>query len=129
MPTFTKIIATIGPASQDPATLRELQQAGMNAARYFQQTASWEQLTASNSYSGDTYATASTINVRWFTENELVRNDDGQEEVASARVSTTTAISVGDRITAEDGRARIVIQVRKNRSVAGLVSHYVGWLK
>lgn len=33
MPTFTKIIATIGPASQDPATLRELQQAGMNAAR------------------------------------------------------------------------------------------------
>jgi pyruvate kinase len=33
MPTFTKIIATIGPASQDPKTLRELQQAGMNAAR------------------------------------------------------------------------------------------------
>jgi pyruvate kinase len=33
MPTFTKIIATIGPASQDPDTLRKLQQAGMNAAR------------------------------------------------------------------------------------------------
>jgi pyruvate kinase len=33
MSTFTKIIATIGPASQDLTTLRELQQAGMNAAR------------------------------------------------------------------------------------------------
>ena len=29
----TKVIATIGPASQEPDTLRELQQAGMNAAR------------------------------------------------------------------------------------------------
>ena len=33
MQTYTKIIATIGPASQEPDTLRELQQAGMNAAR------------------------------------------------------------------------------------------------
>ena len=33
MQTYTKIIATIGPASQDTDTLRELQQAGMTAAR------------------------------------------------------------------------------------------------
>jgi pyruvate kinase len=33
MEIFTKIIATIGPASRDPETLRDLSKAGMNAAR------------------------------------------------------------------------------------------------
>lgn len=100
----------------------------MNPSRFFQQTAVWEARTSSDAYTGDTFASPVTINVRWYTENELVRNDEGREVTTSARISTLTAVKVGDRVTDEMTRERTIVTVRKNRDTRGVFSHYVAWL-
>lgn len=101
----------------------------MNAARFFQQTAAWEKLTGSDPYEGDTFDAAQDISVRWYTSNDLVRDAQGNEVVSSGRISTTTEVSVGDKVTDEMSRERRVVTVRKNRDTRGKFSHYVAHLK
>lgn len=96
--------------------------------RFLQQTAQLERRTATDAYSGTTYSEPIPIQVRWFTEDTVLRYDDGREVISSAYVSTTTFIAEGDRITDEAGRAREVKRVRFNRDTSGRDSHYVGWL-
>ena len=100
----------------------------MNVARFFRSLATYEALTGSNSYTGDTFSPAASIRVRWDFQNRLVRNGEGQEVTVSAHVSTLTALAVGDRITDPAGVARRVIAVRTNRDTRGRLSHYVASL-
>lgn len=102
------------------------------AAKFFKQEASWEKLTAANSYSGDSFEDPETINVRWFTETSLVATSETNlsvTRVAKTFISTLTAVSTGDRITDENGTSRLVNNVRKNRATTGTFSHYVAELQ
>lgn len=99
----------------------------MNVKRFFREAAQHAALTGSNSYTGDTFATATDIQVRWFTENELIRNSDGQEVTTAARISTTANVGLGDRIT-RDGTDWHIVQLRVNRDTKGNFSHRVAWL-
>lgn len=92
------------------------------------QTATLERRTGTDGYRGTTYAAPETIAVRWFTEERVLRFDDGREIVSSSHVSTAVAIAEGDRITDEDGRKREVVRVRLNRDTTGRYSHRVGYL-
>lgn len=98
-------------------------------ARFLRQEATWEKLLSTDSYSGDTYDDPETISVRWFTETDRLMTDREVIRVSSSMISTTTAVSVGDRITDENGTVRYVESVRKNRSVKGAFSHYVAALQ
>lgn len=100
----------------------------MDVARFFTQTAVLERRTASDAYDGNTYATGTTVNVRWFTEATVVRTNDRREVISSAHVSLTNTVTEGDRITDESGRAREVVLVRKNRDTRGTFSHFVAYL-
>lgn len=97
----------------------------MDVARFFKQTAVWEARLATDHHRGTTYDTATTIAVRWFTGERVVRTAQGREVVSGSRVSTLAAVREGDRITDEDGRQREVVAVRKNRNTRGQFSHYV----
>ena len=100
--------------------------------RFLRQEATWEALTDANSYTGDTFADAETISVRWFTETERIEDQEGADGIitlAKTYISTTTAVSTGDKITDENGTVRFVESVRKNRSAKGTFSHYVAALQ
>jgi len=99
------------------------------AARFLKQEATWESLTARDSYAGNTYADPETINVRWFTETDRVDSGERVIRTSTSHISTLTAIKVGDRITDENGTVRYVEAVRKNRSTKGTTSHYVASLQ
>jgi len=92
------------------------------------QTAVWERRISTNAYDGNTYAAAVTIAVRWFTEERVLRFNDGREIVSGSHVSTSATIAEGDRITDEDGTAREVVRVRLNRDTTGRYSHRIGYL-
>lgn len=96
--------------------------------RFMQQTATLKARTATDAYTGDTFTT-STIAVRWYTEETLLRMDDGREIVSSGHISTAAVISEGDRVTDEDGRDREILRVRLNRDSRGNMSHRVGYLR
>jgi len=103
-------------------------------AQFLTQEATWEKLTGRNSYTGNTYDDPETINVRWYTETERVDAsagvaDQGVRHVSTTHISTQTEVSVGDRITDENGVARFVEAVRKNRAANGTFSHYVATLQ
>jgi hypothetical protein len=88
-----------------------------------------ERRTATDAYSGNTYAAAVTVPARWFDEVRVVRSHDAREVVSTAHVSVTAPVAVGDRVTpASGGRAREVVAVRRNESTRGAFSHYVGYL-
>jgi hypothetical protein len=100
--------------------------------RFLRQEATWEKLTDANSYTGDTFDNPETISVRWFTETERVEDQDAADGIitlAKTYISTTTAVSTGDRITDENGTVRFVESVRKNRTAKGSFSHYVAALQ
>lgn len=101
----------------------------MNVQRFMRQEATLESLQARDAYDGNTYADPETINVRFFTETERVDDGEGITRVASTYVSTTATVKVGDRITDENGTARYVESVRKNRDVKGSFSHFVAALQ
>lgn len=92
------------------------------------QTATLERRSATDAYRGTTYAVAGTIAVRWFTEERVLRFDDGREVVSTAHISTAAEIEVGDRVTDEAGTPREVLRVRLNRDTTGRYSHRVGYL-
>lgn len=96
--------------------------------KFLKQTASWEARTGTDAHSGNTYSTAVPIKVRWFTEHVVLRLSDRREVTSSAHISTKAAISTGDRITDEFGRAREIIDVRLDRDSRGNYSHRVGYL-
>lgn len=96
--------------------------------RFLKQAATWEPLTASDPYTGDTYGTPVPIRVRWFNERELVLTSEAEEVTSSAHISCLEAVKVGDRITDEEGRRRKVITTRRNRATRGAFSHYVAYL-
>jgi len=108
----------------------------VNVQRFLRQEATLERRTGSDSYAGDTFDAPVTIAVRFFTETERVDNDGSASDaarsitrIASTYVSTTASVSVGDRITDENGTARYVESVRKNRDVKGTFSHFVAALQ
>ncbi len=103
-------------------------------AQFLTQEATWEKLTGTNSYTGNTYNAPVTINVRWYTETKRVdasagAADQGVRHLAVTHISTQTAVSVGDRVTDENGVERFVESVRKNRAANGTFSHYVATLQ
>ena len=98
-------------------------------AQFLTQEATWEKVTGRNSYTGNTYEDPETINVRWYTETNRVDTGSGIVTTASTFISTQTEVSVGDRITDEDGVERFVESVRKNRAANGTFSHYVAALQ
>lgn len=101
----------------------------MRVARFFRESATLQRLTGGNDFSGRTYDPPEEIKVRWYTENRLIRDDEGQELTTNARVSTVTEVRNGDLITpGAGGTARTVRQVRTNRDVRGRFSHYIAWL-
>jgi len=101
----------------------------VNVQRFLRQEATLEVLQARDSYDGNTYDDPQTIAVRFFTETERVDDGEGITRVASTYVSTTATVKVGDRITDENGTARYVESVRKNRDVKGSFSHFVAALQ
>lgn len=100
----------------------------MRAARFFREAATLEVAAGRDGYGELPYGSPASIKVRWFTENELVRNPDGAEVTTGARISTTASVALGDRITDAAGTARTVVQVRTNRDTKGSFSHRVAWL-
>lgn len=96
---------------------------------YLTQTATLQRSAGVNAAAEQTYNAPASISVRWFHENRMVRDDLGREVVSTAHISTREEISLQDLVTDEDGRAREVIQVRKNLDVDGVFSHYVAYLK
>lgn len=95
---------------------------------FLRQTAVLERRTATSAREGNTYTAAETIRVRWYSEETVLRFDDGREIISGAHISTPALISEGDRLTDEDGRARAIVRVRRNRDTRGAFSHYVGYL-
>jgi len=96
---------------------------------FLQQTATLKRSTGPNAYGEQGHAAGVTVNVRWFYQNEMVRNDEGREVVSSAHISLKDSITTQDLVTDENGRDREVITVRKNRDVDGIFSHFVAYLK
>lgn len=96
--------------------------------KFLRQTATWEARTGTDAHAGNTYGTAATIKVRWFTEHVVVRTSDRREITSSAHISCKEAVALGDRITDESGRAREVIDVRLDRDTRGNYSHRVAYL-
>ncbi len=95
---------------------------------FLRQTAALERRTGTSAYTGNTYTTPETIRVRWYSQETVLRFDDGREVISDAHISTRAAITEGDRITDERGRAREIVRVRRNRDTRGAFSHWVGYL-
>lgn len=95
---------------------------------FLRQTAVLERRTATSAREGNTYAAPETIDVRWYSEETVLRFDDGREIVSGSHISTRALISEGDRVTDEDGRARAIVRVRRNRDTRGAFSHWIGYL-
>ena len=100
----------------------------MSVHKFLTGSVTLERRTASDAYSGDTFAPAVEVPARWFDEARVVRGHDAREVLSNAHVSVTESISVGDRVTPPDGRSREVVMVRRNESTRGVFSHYVGYL-
>lgn len=100
----------------------------VRVSRFFRETTPYEELTGSNSYSGDTFAAPVSILVRWNVGNELVRNSEGREITTSGDFSTLTAVKLGSRVTDPSGTQRRIVQVRTNRDTRGRLSHYRAWV-
>lgn len=89
---------------------------------YLAQTATWKRVTGRNGFNEPTYA-ESTIRVRWEPRLTRIRNSDGVEVVASARVYVTEPVAIGDVLVGSDGREWPVITVQQPVTLNGNVSH------
>lgn len=96
--------------------------------RYLKQQAAWSPLTGSDDYNGRTYGTPTTINVRWYDEQNMIHTNDETEVLSRAHISAVEAINTGDRITDPEGRQREVLTVRINRDTRGNYSHRTAYL-
>lgn len=89
---------------------------------YLNQTATWKQRTGTDGF-GDPQWVESEIAVRWQPQLTRVRNQDGEEVTASARVYTTAAVGLGDVLVGPDGREWPVITVQQPTLFSGAESH------
>lgn len=98
------------------------------ATPFLVQSITLERRTASDAYSGDTFAAPLTVRGWWHDVQRLVRADDGREVVSTSHVSVQADVSVGDRVIDPQGVAREVIAVTTNRALNGRLSHRVAYL-
>lgn len=89
---------------------------------YMNQSLTWKHVTGNNGYNEPSYAT-STIKGRIEQGHKLIRNKQGQETVATARVFTMSAVEVNDKI--DD---RLVISVESAVGLSGNIEYYTVFL-
>lgn len=89
---------------------------------YLAQTVIWKRETDRNQFNEIEYS-ETEISVRWEPRLTRVRNADGVEVTASARVYTTDPVSIGDTLVGPDGRAWPVITVSQPTMLGGSESH------
>ena len=85
---------------------------------YMNQSLAWKSVTSINEYNEPVYTTT-TIKGRKETGHKLIRNNQGQEVISSARVFTKSVISNNDLI---DGQQ--VISVESAVGLDGTVKFY-----
>jgi hypothetical protein len=90
---------------------------------YANQTLTLKKPLSVNEYNEATYSTT-TIRGRKETGIKLVRNNQGEEVVSSARVFTGTAITANDLIDND-----LVLAVDTAIDLDGTVGYYTGYLK
>ena len=89
---------------------------------YTAQTVTWKRQTGTNQFNEPEF-TESTIRVRWQPQITRVRDSDGEEVTASARVFTAEAVEIGDTLVGPDGRNWPVITVSRPTTLGGQESH------